>query len=167
MAPALSGGNRGEVAPTDPAFIVALAGKPDEWKMRAVAGYTTREVLGTMHPASIPHLRQHGLSRASLPSEREAWLFGFEWTDQCSRARGGLLDVLTGRAYRALAWGLLEMGVEVEALGAPEREVTRAVERAARWERLAQLTERGDMVWGRARLRGEHETGDSDGDDGR
>lgn len=51
-----------------------------DWKMRACAGRTTAEVFGDLAPEQARHACLHGLRRAMTPLERQAWLWGFEWT---------------------------------------------------------------------------------------
>ncbi len=70
----------------DQAFLAALEGKPDEWKMRAIAGHSTRTLLDEFAADNRGNEREqadrHGLSRAFSDAEREAWTFGFTWPDR-------------------------------------------------------------------------------------
>lgn len=127
-----------------PGFAEAMEGKPNDWKCRAVAGLVTREVYGDSDWA-----REHGLTRACLPSEREAWLFGFDWVDMALlRARTMLCDLLQGRMIRRHAEEGLQVALDVERYGAPAEVVTKELERAAHWEWMASITERGQVLWG-------------------
>jgi hypothetical protein len=59
----------------DEGFRKSLAGKPQEWAIRAVAGYTARQFCLTA--ADREEANRHGLARTVTPDEREAWTFGF------------------------------------------------------------------------------------------
>jgi hypothetical protein len=67
--------------PMDDAFHSALEGKPAEWKVRAIAAYTSRTVADHCR-MNLEPLNQHGLSRTRTAAEREAWAFGFGWPDR-------------------------------------------------------------------------------------
>lgn len=68
------------------AFLEALRERPDDWAMRAIAGYTVRTFLDDLAPdnrgGERDHANRHGLSRAYTDEEREAWTFGFTWPDR-------------------------------------------------------------------------------------
>lgn len=133
----------------DQAFYDAIKDKPTEWKYRAVAGLTTREVYCGFNPQAFEWAKQHGLSRASSTSEREAWLFGFEWPENALLiARAPLLDLLIGRMFRQRAEGTLQVALDIEQYGAPVEAVTDELDRAAHQEWIAVRSEYGQIAWG-------------------
>lgn len=72
--------------PIDPDFLDAVKGLPDDWAIRAIAGYTMRTLLDDLAADDRFNDREranrHGLSRANTDDEREAWTFGFTWPDR-------------------------------------------------------------------------------------
>ncbi len=74
----------------DPAFFRAIDGKPTDWQVRAIAGYTVRTVCDDFAMDPEP-LNQHGMSRAHTADEREAWAFGFGWPDRFSASEAAEL----------------------------------------------------------------------------
>lgn len=60
-----------------------------------------------------------------------------------------LCDLLHGRVIRAQALKELANALELEALGAPVEAWGQALDRAAHWEWMATITERGQVLWGR------------------
>jgi len=64
----------------DPAFREALQGKSQDWALRAIAGYTMRQVCKTAEERE--QADQHGLARTLTRQEREAWTFGFRWVER-------------------------------------------------------------------------------------
>ena len=71
-------------------FLEAIRERPDEWAMRAFAGYTTRTLLDDLAPDNRGRERErwnrHGLDHAHTDEAREAWTFGFTWPDRPSAA---------------------------------------------------------------------------------
>lgn len=133
----------------DPDFVTALRGKPDDWRLRAIAGFTAREVYCGPDPRLVGWAREHGLSRASTDEEREAWLFGFEWPEYAlKRARSVICDLLQGRVLRLHAEETFQSALWCEQIGAPREVVVRELERAAHWEWIAMISERGQVMWG-------------------
>lgn len=67
--------------PMDPEFRAALEGRPNDWALRAVAGYTVREFT---NKSTREQANRNGLARALTKEEREAWTFGFTWVERKS-----------------------------------------------------------------------------------
>lgn len=152
----------------DPDFLPAIEGKPEHWRIRAIAGLTAREVYCGPDPRLVSWAREHGLSRAHTEAEREAWLFGFEWPENAlRRARSVICDLLQGRALRMHAEETLRAALRCEELGAPRYVVVRELERAAHWEWIAMISERGQVLWGgRLNRCGRQERVENDGANG-
>lgn len=74
------GAGEGTPPPMNEAFRKALEGRPVDWALRAIAGYTMRQFCETA--AAREQANRHGLARALTPDEKAAWTFGFAWSDR-------------------------------------------------------------------------------------